>query len=92
MNVEKAASNALAYLGDFTSVRGGSGTTPEHASWMLEGIVSGYVQHEKAHRWLGYAQAIIVTNQLATLDNMKRSNKAAPDHDEIEKGPATDGN
>lgn len=51
------------------------GTTIEHARWLLEGISLGYVQHKKAHRWLGYAQALLVMHGDATLDDMKKINK-----------------
>lgn len=73
MNPQKAAGSILNLL-DCPSKRWPSGKTIEHARWMLEGIEAGYIQHEKAHRWLGYAQALIVTNDVATLDEMKRVN------------------
>ncbi len=47
-----------------------------HICWMLRGIIHGYIQHEKAHRWLSWAQACIFCNQAnVTLDTFKLINK-----------------
>lgn len=46
-----------------------------HITWMLEGIIAGYVQHEKAHRWLGWAQGVIVSRKIKTVQTMKQINK-----------------
>ena len=35
----------------------------EHVKWMLQGIADGYITGEKAHRWLGWAQAVIHIHQ-----------------------------
>ena len=35
----------------------------EHIEWMLKGIIDGYVIGEKAHRWIGWAQAVIHIHQ-----------------------------
>lgn len=48
-----------------------------HAIWMLEGIADGYVQYDKAHRWLGYAQALLVCDGILTVDQAKGINKAS---------------
>lgn len=53
------------------------GETPEHAMWMLQGIQWGYIQGEKAHRWLGYAQAILVHTGWLTLCAAKEINRKA---------------
>ncbi len=74
MNPQKAAEHVLCTL-NVRSVRDPDGSTVEHARWMLDGIAFGYVQHEIAHRWLGYAQAILVLNGEVTLDEMKTINK-----------------
>lgn len=76
MNVETAAERTLTQVKG-TMERDPEGKTIEHARWMLGGIIAGYIQHEKAHRWLAYAQAIIVLNGSATLNDMKAANKAA---------------
>lgn len=48
-----------------------------HAIWMLDGIQKGYIQREKAHRWLGYAQALLVSGGILTLDEVKTINREA---------------
>ena len=35
----------------------------EHVQWMLKGIIDGYIKGEKAHRWIGWAQAVIHIHQ-----------------------------
>lgn len=47
------------------------GCDKEHLKWMLDGIILGYITGEKAHRWLGWAQAIIVVNLNSNLEEMK---------------------
>ena len=53
----------------------GSHTELYHITWMLEGIIAGYIQHEKAYRWLGWAQAILVSRGITNVHTMKRINK-----------------
>jgi predicted nucleic acid-binding OB-fold protein len=78
MNIIKAAENTRNQIGAISSNRDSEGCTLEHAAWMLDGIIAGYIQHEKAHRWLGYAQALMVL-QLEVMDlrEMKSINKNA---------------
>jgi len=78
MKVEIAAFETKELLGDCISThRDPRGRSINHAKWMLEGIAWGYVQGEKAHRWLGYAQAIVVEQGFATLDKVKEINHRA---------------
>ena len=79
MNPQKAAKAVLLEDRLPSSEQDPDGSTPEHAIWMLEGIAAGYIQHEKAHRWLGYAQALLVCNNHETLVAMKTVNRAATD-------------
>jgi hypothetical protein len=51
----------------------------QHAAWMLEEIVTGKIAGRKAHRWLGYAQALLVSGGWLTLDEAKLANKRASD-------------
>lgn len=51
------------------------GKTLAHAFWMLEGIASGYISGRKSHRWLGYAQALLVTHDAQALHQCKAINK-----------------
>lgn len=90
MNVQVAASRTLEFLaGEFRSSetehmpqpeKSDYGNTLEHAVWMLEGISDGYIQYEKAHRWLGWAQCLVVvlTSDAGVgirLEHMKCINK-----------------
>ncbi len=77
MKVEVAAFETKELLTDITSKRDPRGIKLTHAKWMLEGIAWGYVQGEKAHRWLGYAQAIVVVNGWTTLHYVKEINHNA---------------
>lgn len=47
----------------------------DHLHEMCQKIASGEVSGEKAHRWLGWAQAAICIYQGATLEQFKRINK-----------------
>jgi hypothetical protein len=48
----------------------------EHIEWMLKGIEDGYIKGEKAHRWLGWAQAVIHIHQdKMPLDTFKSFNR-----------------
>ena len=79
MDIKKAARNTInaAGLKDTLPVRNDEGNTVEHALWMLHGITNGYIQHEKAHRWLGYAQAILVVREYIDLTTAKNCNRQA---------------
>lgn len=48
-----------------------------HVEDMLERIDSGEIAGEKAHRWLGWAQAACVAAGAGTLDDMKEINHDA---------------
>lgn len=55
--------------------RDSEGQGIEHALWMLVGITLGYIQDEKAHRWLGYAQSILVESGRMSLEELKNINR-----------------
>jgi len=76
MNTRKAAAKTLVFV-TVLPERSASGVGKAHAAWMLKGISEGYIGDEKAHRWLGYAQAILVQEKLASLADMKRANMRA---------------
>jgi len=38
---------------------------------MLNGIILGYITDEKAHRWLGWAQAVVCAYEYTTLEDLK---------------------
>ena len=75
MNTEEAAKATIELIVNFKAIQDPDGNTVEHALWMLLGISTGYIQYEKAHRWLGYAQALIVANEIATLHDMRAINQ-----------------
>jgi len=47
------------------------GLDKPHVIWMLNGIILGYVTGEKAHRWLGWAQAVVCAYEYTTLEDLK---------------------
>lgn len=51
------------------------GNTQDHLVWMLHRIASEDVVGEKAHRWVGYAQALAVMLGLKPLSTWKTLNK-----------------
>ena len=77
MNIIKAAEHTLEHIKTYDVLRDPYGLTLEHAAWMLHGIIGGYIQNEKAHRWLGYAQAMLVLIKIVTLAEIKYLNKEA---------------
>lgn len=52
-----------------------NGCTNEHLTFMIDSMVSGAVSGEKAHRWLGYLQGVLVATGAASLEQMKDVNK-----------------
>ena len=48
----------------------------EHLKLMILKIVSGEITGEKAHRWLGWIQGCVCVGGGATLEEMKKINKA----------------
>lgn len=76
MDIKKAALELRKKL-PVKAERDPHGKSNEHLAWMLEGIATGYIQFEKAHRWLGYVQGAMVTKGAAELDDMKQINKDA---------------
>ena len=75
MDIQLAAERTLEMVEPEGPSRDDDGRTVAHAIWMLQGIVEGYIQYEKAHRWLGYAQAILVVAGRAELGQMKHANR-----------------
>lgn len=81
MITQKAAQRILelfensATLQDNPPVKDTTGRTLSHAFWMLKGIASGYISGRKSHRWLGYAQALLVTHNAMQLHQCKTFNK-----------------
>lgn len=60
-------------------VRDDYGKSMDHCLWMLKQVSDREVQGEKAHRWLGYAQAMLAMEGRASLRALKEVNKSAQD-------------
>lgn len=58
-------------------MRDPEGKTYAHAMWMLWEIADKRIEGRKAHRWLGYAQAILIGQSAMTLDDAKQLNREA---------------
>lgn len=57
--------------------RSEDGNGLHHAIWMLNEIISSKLTGEKAHRWLGYAQGLLVEQKVLTLQDCKYANVLA---------------
>ena len=51
------------------------GRSYAHLLWMLNGIQLQYITGNKAHRWLGYIQGMLVAHGIVSLDDMKKLNQ-----------------
>ena len=58
-----------------SSVYGDNSTSIEHLEEMLMAIETGMIDGEKAHRWLGWIQGVVVCRGGATLEEMKKVNE-----------------
>jgi hypothetical protein len=77
MNIRIAAERTLkkAKLANITwEGTEGHGNDPEHIIWMLEQIIEGSMDREKANRWLGWAQGILADKEVLTLLECKHIN------------------
>ena len=84
MDIKEAARKTIWLLNDSTSTpvsperREEEPNRVEHILWLLKGIESGYIEHEKAHRWLGWAQSALYSNfEHIKLSDLKHINKSA---------------
>lgn len=76
MNTKAIAWELLKHFGTKAlAERHPEGDTEAHLVWMLKGLISGYVEHEKAHRWLGYVQGFMVCRGLLSLNEAKDMNR-----------------
>lgn len=76
MDLRAAAQDTRKFLTRCKTVNalGGEATSIEHVAGMLTSIETGAVSGEKAHRWLGWAQAVICMRGGAALDELKSIN------------------
>ena len=56
------------------SERQTEGNTIPHAEWIVEQVAKGNVCGDKAHRWLGYGQGVLVVLGVMTLSQAKLIN------------------
>ena len=78
MNVVEAAKGTIAankfIENTVKAAKHSEGIGFSHAKWMLEEIAKGEMSDDKANRWLGYAQCILVVTKLASLEEVKNIN------------------
>ena len=84
MNIKKAAALTRDFLAPLSMEYFNNGNamitreepaSKDHLLWMLDGIGFGYIQHEKAHRWLGYVQGVMAARECVDLETLKKINK-----------------
>lgn len=63
------------FLLNYISEKGTTGLSRSHLVWMIEQLPS--LTNNKAMRWLGYIQGVLVALEIATLDDMKQISKEA---------------
>ena len=51
------------------------GTGMPHAYWLLHELSTGNVDGEKGNKWLGYAQCLLISYGVSTLEEMKLINE-----------------
>lgn len=53
------------------------GVSLPHAVWLGQQILSARVTGNKAHRWLGWMQCLLVVHGWSTLERMKEASRKA---------------
>ena len=53
---------------------GGDSYGKDHLLMMANKIMDGEVTDDKAHRWLGYIQGVLVSHDGGTLEDMMKAN------------------
>lgn len=74
MDIKVAAKNTNKLIAEITMPLSPESMSRNHITWMLDEIENGNITGEKAHRWLGWAQAAAVSKGGATLEEMKQIN------------------
>ncbi len=69
-----AASATLASCAHFGMCRHTDGLGEQHANWMLDQIVQGFVTGEKAAKWLGWAQCGLTVAGCVTMNECRAFN------------------
>jgi Lar family restriction alleviation protein len=84
-------SQACGYVMPPDGGRSADGRGTDHAFWMLAEVAYARATGRKAHRWLGYAQAILVECGSLTLEQAKLANKRASDEAALSPTPQDGG-
>jgi len=74
MNVISAAKECRQYIDKCTIPENDPDYGKDHLLEMVEKIETGIVTGEKAHRWLGYLQGVLVATGGTSLEKMKATN------------------
>lgn len=74
MNIAHIATACRLYIDKSTAPECHAEFGKDHLRDMINAIESGSISGEKAHRWLGYLQGVLVATGGCTLDEMKTLN------------------
>jgi hypothetical protein len=77
MNIEEAAEAMVPLIMDMAENEDNPKADKGHLIYMAYCIIDGKVVGEKAHRWLGYIQGVMVCRYETTVEEMKQLNKAS---------------
>lgn len=76
MNIAKIATACRVFIQQSSAPEHNKEFGKDHLHDMIQALESGAVSGEKAHRWLGYLQGVLVATGGCTLDDMKTLNLA----------------
>lgn len=74
MNIRSIAAACRIYIDKSNAPEHNDDFGKDHMRDMIHAIESGIVSGEKAHRWLGYLQGVLVATGGCTLQEMKDLN------------------
>lgn len=74
VHLVSAAFGTRNLIKDIKAVKDPQGRTAKHAAWMLDEVISKKIDGEKAQRWLGYAQGILVLKGKSTMEELRDIN------------------
>jgi len=75
MDIKMVAEKTLRRL-SFMPESGDPACGRKHIRYMLTLIIEGHITGEKAHRWLGWAQACICMQSNVSLQELKEINRS----------------
>jgi len=77
MNIKIAAHDMWGMIEQSNLPDGHAEYGKDHLRYMLDKLILGDVEGEKAHRWLGWVQGCVCVGGGANLETLKKINKAA---------------